>query len=347
MTLLVHALAATWPPFVLVAGLLLIGHVAASEGLFGVLGSWCARAPGGDVGVLIVTLVAVALVTAVLNLDTSVVFMTPVALQAAKAEGADEVAFLYGVIFMSNSASLLLLGSNLTNLLVFAGRGGSGSSFARQMIVPWVLSVSITLVVVLAWRWRALHEHARVPSGARVAFAAGPGVAGAAFAVVAMLLLAHPALWVLGVGVAAELYEVVASRRTSWREAMSVVNPVILSLLFVVAVAVGWFARSTDVTRSLVSHASVLVTIATSSAAAIVVNNLPAASLFAAHHIAHPFALLLGLDLGPNIVVTGALSSLLWIRIARRHGLRPSLITFSIVGTIIALVAMVSAAPLL
>jgi len=48
--------------------------------------------------------------------------MTPVALQAARAKGSDETAFLYGTIFMSNSASLLLLGSNLTNLLVFSRR---------------------------------------------------------------------------------------------------------------------------------------------------------------------------------------------------------------------------------
>lgn len=86
---------------------------------------------------------------------------------------------------------------------------------------------------------------------------------------------------------------------------------------------------------------------ATSAVASLVVNNLPAASLLAAHTIAHPFALLLGLDLGPNCVVTGALSSLLWLRIARKHQMRPSLVTFSVVGTVVAVVTMFAAAPLL
>src|ERR1700685_2648405 len=140
----VLALRSTWPPFVLVSGLLLIGHVAAGEGVFRRLRSWCGRAPGGARGTFLVTMGAVALVTAVLNLDTSVVFMTPVALQAARAEGADETAVVFGTIFMSNSASLLLPGSNLTNLLVWSHREGSGAAFASHMIWPWLASISVT-----------------------------------------------------------------------------------------------------------------------------------------------------------------------------------------------------------
>jgi len=55
-----------------------------------------------------------------LNLDTSVVFLTPVLLQTARFRSVKEEAFLYGSIFMANAASLLLLGSNLTNILVFS-----------------------------------------------------------------------------------------------------------------------------------------------------------------------------------------------------------------------------------
>jgi len=155
------------------------------------------------------------------------------------------------------------------------------------------------------------------------------------FAVVAMLVLSAPALWVFFVGVAALLFESVAKKRMSLRGAISIISPKTLSLLFVVAVAVGWFARSSTLTANLLRHANVAMTIVTSTIASLVINNLPAASLFAAHGIAHPFALLLGLDLGPNCAVTGALSSLLWWRIARTHQMRPSLVTFSVVGTIV------------
>ena len=344
---LIQTISATWSPFVLVAGLLLIGHVASGEGLFRLVGATCARVPGGGVSLFLVTMVAVALVTAVLNLDTSVVFMTPVALYAARAKGTDDKAFLYGTIFMSNSASLLLLGSNLTNLLVFSRSPTLGSTFARYMVLPWIVAVIVTIAVVLAWRWRPLRQGARTPERSATSFIFGPGVLAVGFAVLAMLFLKSPAIWIFVLGVVMELYEIAVKKRTALRDALSVTNHWTLSLLFVVAVAVGWFARFSTLTMNLLRHASVGATIAISAIASLVINNLPASSLFAAHRVAHPYALLLGLDLGPNIIVTGALSSLLWIRIARRNDVRPSMVTFSVVGTMVAILAIVCAAPLL
>jgi arsenical pump membrane protein len=329
------ALQATWPPFVLVAGLLLIGHAASAEGLFRRLGAWCGSAPGGARGTFVVTMGAVALVTAVLNLDTSVVFMTPVALQAARAEGADETAFVFGTIFMSNSASLLLPGSNLTNLLVWSHREGSGAAFAIHMVWPWVASISVTAIVVGAWRWRALAKPVR-PATLDGSFEFGPGLIAVLLAVVAMVALAQPAPWVFAVGV---IVEVVAlrRRRVSLTSALRAASPVTLGVLFLVALVIGTVARATTLSSHLLHHASALVTAAVAAGAALVINNLPAASLFAARGVSHPIALLLGLDLGPNIFVTGALSSLLWLRISRQNDSRPSILTFAIVGTVIAL----------
>ena len=346
MTALSHTLAVTWSPFVLVTGLLLIGRVAAGEGLFALVGSWCARGPGGARGSLVVTLLAVALVTAVLNLDTSVVFMTPVALHAARSRSTDERAFLYGTVFMSNSASLLLVGSNLTNLLVVADRGGGGSDFAARTVLPWVACVVATLVVVLAWRWRALGAGTGVDAQ-RVPFRTGPGTLGAALAVVAMLATRQPALWVLGAGLVAAAVDVVVRRRLALREALAVTNPVLLGALFVVASAVGWFARTSGFAADALAHRSVVATAVVAALTTVVINNLPAASFYAAHALAHPFALLVGLDVGPNLAVTGALSSLLWRRIAAREGAATSLATFSGVGLAVVVVAGAAATWLL
>jgi arsenical pump membrane protein len=296
------------------------------------------------VALFIATMVVVALVTAVLNLDTSVVFMTPVAIQVARKKGTDETAFIYGTIFVSNSSSLLLLGSNLTNLLVFANRGVTGTSFVAHMALPWLASTSVTIAVVLAWRWRFLRDERHAPSKGRTPFALGPGAVGAAIAVVAMVALSRPALWVLSVGVLCELVGPLARRRSTVFDAVKATSPLTLLVLFVVAVGVGSLARATSVSANLLVHANVPTTVAVATVASVVINNLPSASLFAAHAIAHPFALLLGLDVGPNVAVTGALSSLLWILIAKRHGFSPSLRTFSLVGTTVALSASTLAA---
>ena len=100
----------------LVAGLLLVGHVAAEDGLFQAAGATLSRLPGGTVALYATLLALVAGVTAVLNLDTAALFLTPVLVQAARSRGVEERAFLYRAVFMSNSASLILPGANLTNL---------------------------------------------------------------------------------------------------------------------------------------------------------------------------------------------------------------------------------------
>jgi len=96
--------------------LLLVGVVAERDGLFAGAGARLARLPVGPPGLLLASLALVAVVTAVLNLDTSVFFLTPVPLHLARTRGVDETPFLYGAVLMSNSASLFLPGSNLNNL---------------------------------------------------------------------------------------------------------------------------------------------------------------------------------------------------------------------------------------
>src|SRR5438552_14547576 len=146
--MLVHAILGAagqaWPPFVLVAGLLLIGAVAAADGLFEALGARLARTTLGAQSLLVALLALVAIVTAVLNLDTSVVFLTPVLVHAARGRRLDERPFLYGSVFMSNSASLLLPGSNLTNLLVVRHDSISGAQFASAMLPAWLVACSLT-----------------------------------------------------------------------------------------------------------------------------------------------------------------------------------------------------------
>lgn len=109
-----------WPPFVLVTGLLLIGLVAHADGLFERAGRVLEQLPGPPDVLLAGGIVLVAVVTAVLNLDTAVVFLTPVLIAAARSRGVDEEPFLYASVFLANASSLFLPGSNLTNLLVLA-----------------------------------------------------------------------------------------------------------------------------------------------------------------------------------------------------------------------------------
>lgn len=59
-----------WPPFVLVTGVLLIGLVAHADGLFPRAGRMLERVPGPPAALLAAGMALVAVVTAVLNLDS-------------------------------------------------------------------------------------------------------------------------------------------------------------------------------------------------------------------------------------------------------------------------------------
>jgi len=91
-----QAAAQVWSPFVLVAGLLLIGLVADDDGLFGASGRWLAARARSGVVLFAGMVVLVSAVTATLNLDTSVAFLTPVLVHAARSRGRGEPALLYG-----------------------------------------------------------------------------------------------------------------------------------------------------------------------------------------------------------------------------------------------------------
>ena len=97
----------------------------------------------------------------------------------------------------------------------------------------------------------------------------------------------------------------------------------VLVALFGIAVALGTLGRAWSGPSTLLAHLDAPATAVTAALASVLVNNLPAASLLAARTPPHPFALLLGLDVGPNLFVTGSLAWVLWWRTTRAAGVRP------------------------
>ena len=341
-----HALANSfdqvWPPFALIAGLLMMGRVAASDGLFESVGARLARIPGGGVVMFAALMALVAIVTAVLNLDTSVVFLTPVLIHAARERGVKENAFLYGAIFMSNGASLLLPGSNLTNILVLTTSHVRSHVFAGQMLLPWFASIVVITLVLSIWCWKDLRSRL-TGSVTTPPFRWGLGIVGIGLAVVLVLTLSSPALPILVAGVVLIGAQVLIARRLTGNEARRSLNARTLLILMSVALAFGVVARLWHGPAHLMSTLGPWASAGIGAGLANVVNNLPAAVLLSSQPLHHPLTLLIGLDLGPNVFIIGALSSMLWLRIARREGAHPSIRTFTTIGVVVTSCSMVVA----
>jgi arsenical pump membrane protein len=325
---------------VLVTGLLLVGVVAADDGLFAWLAGKLDAIPGGGRRLFFAGLALVAATTAVLNLDTAVVFLTPVMIAAARRRGLDEQPFLYGTIFMVNASSLFLPGSNLTNLIVIGHEHVSGSEFARRML-PAALGATIAtaLAVWLLHRRQLGGGQLSAPEPRRP----GPvGVVATAVVVVLLLITTDPAVAVLVVGIVA--VAILAARgRLDRHDLIEAVNPVVLAAVFCVAVALGTLARAWGGPAELMTDASRVPTAVIGALAAVLLNNLPAAALLSAEHVPHARALLIGLNVGPNLAVTGSLSAFLWLQSARSAGAQPSIARYSRLGIVVATAGIAAA----
>jgi arsenical pump membrane protein len=330
-----------WPAFVLVTGLLLVGKAVERDGLFayagGLLGTVARTGPVLFAGAMLL----VAVVTVTLNLDTSVAFLTPVLVHTARARGEDDGPLLYGCLLMSNAASLLLPGSNLTNLIVLQHLHLVGHEFLRRTSMPFLMSVLVTACVV-AIRYR---HHLRAPKPSVEPTprpVIGVGVVALVATVALVLALRDPALPVLAVGLVAVGVRGL-QRRLSARSVARDLGVPTLVVLFAVAVALGVVGRAWDAPGRFLASAGVWGTAFFAAAASVVVNNLPAAALLSAGHTEHPVALLIGLNLGPNLFVTGSLSWLLWLRAARTAGAQPSIREACTTGLVAAPLAIAAA----
>jgi arsenical pump membrane protein len=334
-----------WPPFVLVSGLLLIGLAAHSDDLFERAGNVLQRLPGPPVALLMGGLVLVAAVTAVLNLDTSVVFLTPILVLAARARGIDEQPFLYASVYVANASSLYLPGSNLTNLLVLARDPLPGGTFAARLLAPAVTATVVTSIGVWLLFRRRLREPAQTtirPAPGRSRDPLGVGLPAVGAAAGLTLALTHPALPVLAVGVVAITVQCTRGRMDA-RGALRALGPGVLTSLFVASVVLGVLARTWDGPAQLLAGAGRWQTAAIGALGSVGLNNLPATVLLSAQTLPHPRALLIGLNLGPNLAVTGSLSAYLWFRSARQVDAQPSIIGFSRRGVVLAPIAIVAA----
>ena len=321
-----------WTPFVLVAGLLLVGLVSEKDGLFLFAGQLLARRARNGLLLYAGAVALIALVTALLNLDTSVAFLTPVFIYAARSRGEGEAPLLYACILLSNAGSLILPGSNLTNLIVLGHVHLSGSDFFRRMAPAGVVSVAVTAAVIALCHHRELRATAAPGDGLRYP-RFGVGLVAVAAATVLVLALPNAALPVAVVGLLA-----VAMRIRPWQSAMEGARDVlglpVLVGLFGIAVALGTLGRTWSGPASMLAHLGPWATAGVAAGSTVLVNNLPAASLLSARALPHPFSLLVGLNIGPNLFVTGSLAWLLWWRSARTSGARPSLLAAGRLGLI-------------
>jgi arsenical pump membrane protein len=332
------------------AAVLVLAHLCDDDGLFKACGAWMARASAGRPRRLLAQVfVTAAVTTAVLSLDATVVLLTPVVFATAARLEVRARPYVYACTHLANSASLLLPVSNLTNLLAFAASGLAFGHFAALMAVPWLAVIAVEYAVF----GRFFASDLGAGTGAEGGTGAGTpatGWPGFTVAVLALTLAGFVAAsaagvspaWAACAGAAVLAARALAQRRTSALDLLRAADVpfgvFVLGLGIVVAAVVGNGLGSalTPLLPAGASLPALLAIAALAAALANICNNLPAVlvllPLAAPAGAGAVLAVLVGVNVGPNLTYTGSLATLLWRRTLRQHGSAPDLGEFTRLG---------------
>ena len=338
------------------AAVLVLAHLCDDEGLFRAAGAAMARTSNGSTRQLLVKVFVIgAATTAVLSLDATVVLLTPVVLATARALRVPARPHAYATAHLANTASLLLPVSNLTNLLAFSAAGLSFVHFTAAMAPPWLAAVAVEFVL-LRWLFaqdlavepqpQPTTDTARVPVFVLVVL----GLTLVGFAVTSMLGFS-PA-WAALAGAVVLGVRALARRDTSIaRIAAAADVPFLLFVLCLGVVVDGLMLHGLDdAMRGVLPSGHTLPALLGIAAVAAVlsnvVNNLPAVlvllPLLTASGPPAVLAMLIGVNIGPNLTYVGSLANLLWRSVVRRD-ISTSFREFSRVGLVTTPVTLVVA----
>jgi arsenical pump membrane protein len=323
--------------------LLLLAHLADREGLFDWAAAVTARRSGRSPRRLFARVVLVAAaVTAVLSLDATAVLLTPVVVATAVRTGVPGRPHAYATGHLANSASLLMPVSNLTNLLAFAATGVSFLHFTGLMAGPWLVVVAVEYAVLRTLFRRDLDVPVSTPVtgtqpapvlaltvvGSTVvgfAVASALGIAPVVPAALAVLVLGLPRL-LRGHSRPAELL-----RAADLPFALFVLGLAVVVRALQDAGLEGLLAALLPDGQSL---PALLGVAAVAAVLANLVNNLPATLALvpaaAAGGAPALLAVLIGVNVGPNLTYVGSLATLLWRKALGVHA--PGSLRFSAVG---------------
>jgi arsenical pump membrane protein len=356
--------------YLFLTGMMMLAELARQKGVFNWLAGLAVAAAKGSQARLFTLVYGVGvLVTVFLSNDATAVVLTPAVYAAVQKARSKPLPYLLICAFIANAASFVLPISNPANLVVYGKHLPPLAPWLRTFLLPSVLSIGATY---LALRWMVRKDikggvedgRDRAPlttEGRRAAW----GVLGTG----AALICASAFGLDLGLPTCiAALIAVLIATRASASDITAVLKHVSWSVLplvaglFVLVEALNGAGALHDVSAlfarcaALPRFAGALVSSFGIAALSNLMNNLPSGllaggalqTMAAPPHIRD--AVLIGVDLGPNLSVTGSLATLLWLIALRREGQQITGVQFFKVGLLVmppALLLATAAAALL
>jgi arsenical pump membrane protein len=343
--------------YLFLIGMMMLSELARQQGLFDWLASVATSHANGSPKRLFVLIYAVGVVTTVfLSNDATAVVLTPAvyaACQAAKVK--DPLPYLMICAFIANAASFVLPISNPANLVIFSnGTMPSLTHWLSMFALPSVAAIIMTFLA-LYWTQRSALAADTIVAAEPIALGGSARLTGIALVVTAIVMVGSSVIgWDLGLptfaaGLLSTTLVLLLERKGPQmllRDISWGVLPLVAGLFVVVEALersglVEWLAsQMTHVSAAFPASAPVGVG-ALVALVSNLVNNLPAGLVAGGVvHSAHASdtmagAVLIGIDLGPNLSITGSLATILWLSALRREGIDMTAWAFMKLGAVV------------
>ena len=342
--------------YLFLTGMMLLAEVARDTGLFDWLAAIAASHARGSAVRLFRLIYGVGiLVTVFLSNDATAVVLTPAVAAVTRAcKIRQPLPYLLICAFIANAASFVLPISNPANLVIYGKALPPLGQWVWHFGLPSLVAIVTTYVLLRLLQHNALSQElsgkVQVPKLSATGRAAGVGIV-----LTALVLMTASALdWQLGLptcvaGFITLAWITVAERRAPWhylREISWGVIPLVAGL-FVLVAGLEQSGAITALSHLLQTQVQRSGSHAAGAAGLLVgfisnlVNNLPAGliagtAVQAAHAPANVAgSILIGVDLGPNLSVTGSLATILWLAALRREGIQVRALDFLKLGLVV------------
>lgn len=358
-----HAIANGTDVYLFLAGMMLLAQLAQTHGVFDWLATVAVQhARGSRARMFALIYVFGAIVTIFLSNDATAVVLTPAVLASARKTKVDPLPYLLACAFIANAASFALPISNPANLVVFHAGVPPLASWLGMFLAASLASIGATFLA-LGWYCRKSLKEAMQRNIDKTHLSKAGGLALGGLTVVAGVLLAASAkgmqlgmptcVTAICIALAVSAIErhnpLSLVRNISWSVIPLVAGLFILVEALGAAGALHLFQCALLTVARWPPLAGALATSFAVGAGTNLINNLPLGLISGAGvHASHITsvlrnAILIGIDLGPNLSVTGSLATILWLLELRKEGVHVSGWTFFKAGIVVMPFALVVA----
>ena len=349
--------------YLFLIGMMLLSELAREHGVFDWISSAALKGAHGSAARLFTLVYGVGtLVTVFMSNDATAIVLTPAILAAIRKAKVAPLPYLFACAMIANAASFVLPISNPANLVVFRSSMPPLGRWLVSFGLPSILSIAATYLVLRFVFRKELAGGTEESDGAKPLSANGKIVLGGIASMLVVLLTASALDKDLGLptclaALAVTVVVCIKARTNPWslmRE-ISWATIALVAGLFIMVEAVqsiGALKLTQAAFHDVQRLAPALAALATCFVVGIannLVNNLPLALLAGATLQAEHArgliadAVLIGVDLGPNLSVTGSLATILWLIALRKEKLNVSGWDYFKVGVLAMPVALAAA----